>query len=321
MTPPVASRPTLCVVTPCYNEERSIDAFYAELRRALAHLHDIQIRAIFVDDGSTDGTLNKLRAFAESDACVEIISLSRNFGHQAALSAGLDAAEKSAVVMLDSDLQHPPALIPAMVARWREGFDVVSAIRNATADISWTKRATAGLFYWLMNVLSDTEVVPGAADFVLLSAPACEALRSMPERHRFLRGMVSWIGFRRTFVPFDAGARSGGDTKYTWTRMLRFALDAIFSFSTVPIRLASRLGMVLAFCGVLYLGFVIGRWWFKGDLVQGWGSLISIVLIVGGAQLVFIGLIGEYLARTYEETKRRPLYLVRERIRAAGRPE
>jgi polyisoprenyl-phosphate glycosyltransferase len=308
---------TLCVVTPCYNEERSIDAFFAELQRALSQIDDVTARLLFVDDGSTDGTLEKLRGFTRVDARVEVISLSRNFGHQAALSAGLDAAGGDAVVMLDSDLQHPPSLIPAMVARWREGSDVVSAIRRTTADASWTKRASAGVFYWLINALSDTKVVPGAADFVLLSAPAAAALRSMPERHRFLRGMVSWIGFRRAFIPFDAAARSGGDTKYTWTRMMRFAFDAIFSFSTVPIRLASRLGLSLAVLGVVYLGFILERWWHRGDLVQGWGSLISVVLIVGGAQLVFIGLIGEYLARTFEESKRRPLYVVREHIGAA----
>ncbi len=308
---------TLCVVTPCFNEERSIDAFLAELQRALAQLDDIAVRVLFVDDGSTDGTLEKLRSFARLDRRIEVISLSRNFGHQAALSAGLDAAAGDAVVMLDSDLQHPPSLIPAMVARWREGFDVVSAIRRTTADAGWTKRATARAFYWLINVLSDTEVVAGAADFVLLSAAAARALRSMPERHRFLRGMVSWIGFRRTFISFDAAARSGGDTKYTWTRMMRFALDAVFSFSTVPIRLASRFGFLLALLGVVYLGYILERWWHKGHLVQGWGSLISVVLIVGGAQLVFIGLIGEYLARTYEEAKRRPLYIVREHIGAA----
>jgi glycosyltransferase involved in cell wall biosynthesis len=308
---------TLCIVTPCYNEERSIEAFFADLQRALAQLDGIVSRILFVDDGSSDGTLEKLRGFTRVDARVEVISLSRNFGHQAALSAGLDAATGEAVLMLDSDLQHPPSLIPAMVARWREGFDVVSAIRRTTTDASWTKRATARVFYWLINLLSDTEVVPGAADFVLLSSAAATALKSMPERHRFLRGMVSWIGFRRAFVPFDAAARSGGDTKYTWTRMIRFALDAVFSFSTVPIRLASRVGFALALLGVVYLGFILERWWHRGDLVQGWGSLISVVLIVGGAQLVFIGLIGEYLARTYEESKRRPLYVVRERIGVA----
>jgi dolichol-phosphate mannosyltransferase len=304
-------------VAPCYNEEGSLDVFYGELQRALIQLDDVSVHILFVDDGSTDGTLEKLRGLARVDARIEVISLSRNFGHQAALSAGLDAATGDAVVMLDSDLQHPPSLIPAMVARWRDGFDVVSAIRRTTVDASWTKRATARAFYWLINALSDTKVVAGAADFVLLSAPALAALRSMPERHRFLRGMVSWIGFRRALIPFDAAARSSGDTKYTWGRMMRLAFDAVFSFSTVPIRVASRLGLGLALLGVVYLGFILERWWYRGDLVQGWGSLISVVLIVGGAQLVFIGLIGEYLARTYEESKRRPLYIVRERIAAA----
>jgi len=307
------TRQTLCVIAPFYNEERSLDAFYAELRVALAGLDGLEVRLIFVDDGSTDGTLAKLRNIVSLDPRVEVLSLSRNFGHQAALSAGLDAASGDAIVMLDSDLQHPPSLIPAMVACWRQGNDIVSAIRVSTGGAGWLKRASARAFYWLINRLSDTAIVPGAADFVLLSAVAHHALLAMPERHRFLRGMVSWIGFRRSFVEYHASPRSAGDTKYTWPRMFRFALDAVFSFSTVPIRLASRIGALIACAGVLYFAFVLWRYFFNGDFVQGWASLISVLLIVGGTQLVFIGLIGEYLARTYEEAKRRPIYLVRER--------
>jgi dolichol-phosphate mannosyltransferase len=228
----------LCVITPCYNEERSIEAFYAELTRALAPLDAAPLRLLFVDDGSTDRTLEQLRAIAARDSRVEVLSLSRNFGHQAALSAGIDAATGDAVVMLDSDLQHPPALIVEMVARWREGFDVVSAIRRAAPGTGWAKRLTARVFYWLMNRMSDTEIVPDAADFVLLSAAARDALRGMPERHRFLRGLVSWIGFRRSFLYYDSPARSAGRTKYTWGRMIQFALDAVFSFSTAPMNFA-----------------------------------------------------------------------------------
>ncbi|HVZ23085.1 MAG TPA: glycosyltransferase family 2 protein [Vicinamibacterales bacterium] len=301
------------MIAPCYNEERSIDAFYAELARALAGIADVTAHLIFIDDGSTDGTLEKLRTIGASDGRVEILSLSRNFGHQAALSAGLDAASGDAIVMLDSDLQHPPSLIPAMVAEWRSGFDVVSAVRASTADAGWGKRASARAFYWLINRLSDTAIVPGAADFVLLSRPAHHALLSMPERHRFLRGMVSWIGFKRAFVEYCANARSAGGSKYTWTRMFGLALDAVFSFSTLPIRLASRIGALIACAGVLYLAYVVWGYKFRTDFVAGWASLISVVLIIGGTQLVFIGLIGEYLARTYEESKHRPLYLVRER--------
>ncbi len=309
---------TLCVISPCYNEERSIDAFYAELRDALAKIADLRTRIILVDDGSSDGTLEALRRLAALDPRLEVLSLSRNFGHQAALSAGLDAASGDAIVMLDSDLQHPPSLIPDMVTRWREGFEIVSAVRVATTGAGVMKRASARLFYWLINRLSDTPIVLGAADFVLLSQSAHRALQSMPERHRFLRGMVSWIGFRRTFIEYRAAGRSAGDTKYTWTRMLGLALDAVFSFSTLPIRIASRVGALIACAGVFYFAFVLWRYFTAGDLVQGWASLISVLLIVGGTQLVFIGLIGEYLARTYEEAKRRPLYLVRERLGAAA---
>ena len=304
---------TLCVISPFYNEEHSVDAFYAELCAALGRIDGLSIRLLFVDDGSTDRTLEKLESLVSLDPRVEVLSLSRNFGHQAALSAGLDAASGDVVVMLDSDLQHPPSLIPAMVARWREGEEIVSAIRRSTDGAGLMKRASTHAFYWLINRLSDTKIVPGAADFVLLSRTAHRALVSMPERHRFLRGMVSWIGFRRGYVEYQASQRSAGDSKYTWTRMLGLALDAVFSFSVLPIRIASRLGALIAVAGVIYFSYVIWKYFATGDVVQGWASLISVLLIIGGTQLVFIGLIGEYLARTYEESKGRPLYVIRER--------
>jgi polyisoprenyl-phosphate glycosyltransferase len=310
-------RPTLTIVAPCYNEAGGIEAFYRQVRETLDGIPRLTGRLVFVDDGSTDGTLEKLNAIAARDASVEVYSLSRNFGHQVALSAGLDVARGDAILMMDSDLQHPPSLIPELVRRWQSGFDVVSAVRNTTSGAGLLKRATASAFYWLINRLSDVEIVPGAADFCLLSRRAHEALLAMPERHRFLRGMVSWIGFPRALVPFDAPQRAAGTSKYTLFKMMAFALDALLSFSAAPMRVASRMGMLLVLPGLAYLVYVVYRY-MAGGTVPGWGSTLSVLLIIGGTQLVFIGLIGEYLSRIFEETKHRPLYVLKQRPPAAA---
>src|SRR5712692_696865 len=255
--PPIM--PVLTVVAPCFNEAAVIDLFCTELRAALDALPGVEARMLFVDDGSTDATLEKLDAIAARDPRVDVYSLSRNFGHQIALAAGLDVARGDAVVMMDSDLQHPPAVIAEFVRQWQAGYDVVSAVRVTTDRATVYKRATARLFYWLINRLSDVEIVPGAADFCLLSARAHRVLISMPERHRFLRGMVSWVGFRRAFVPFSAPARRAGESKYTRLKMIGFAIDALLSFSAAPMRVASRIGAALVAPGRLYLVYVIGR--------------------------------------------------------------
>jgi len=318
--PARAGRRTLCVVSPCYNESAGIRAFHGELARVLASLEDLDHRIVYVDDGSDDATLEVLNGIAAADPRVEVYSLSRNFGHQVALTAGCDVARGDLLVLMDSDLQHPPALIPALVARWRAGADVVSAVRLRTAGASWFKRATADLFYGLLNSISDTRIVPGAADFVLLSRRAHEALLRMPERHRFLRGMVSWIGFRREFVEYEAPRRSAGESNYTLRRMVRLASDALFSFSTAPVRLATRMGLAVVACGMLYLLYVL--WAIVArpeEIVPGWTSLVIVVLILSGVQILFVGLIGEYIARIFEEAKARPLYFFKQRP-DEGRP-
>src|SRR5512138_184833 len=308
-----AGRPTLTIVSPCYNEAAGIETFYRQVRDVLDSMPRVSGRIVLVDDGSTDGTLEKLDAIAARDPGVEVYSLSRNFGHQVALSAGLDVARGDAVLMMDSDLQHPPSLIPELVRRWQSGFDVVSAVRNTTSGATLVKRATAAAFYWLINRLSDVEIVPGAADFCLLSRRAHEALLAMPERHRFLRGMVSWIGFPRARVPFDAPERPAGSSKYTLFKMMALAVDALLSFSAAPMRMASRMGLLLVVPGVVYLAYILYRYFLVGDTVPGWGSTVSVLLVVGGTQLVFIGLIGEYLSRIFEQTKQRPLYVLKQR--------
>ena len=301
----------LSVVVPCFNEAVGIDRFHAELAAALDRLA-LSWHVYFIDDGSTDGTLERLNALAKGDRRVRVYSLSRNFGHQVALSAGLDVTEGTAVLMMDADLQHPPAIVPAMVEEWRAGADVVSAVRRETADATWFKRASARLFYWLINRLGDTPIVPGAADFCLLSTRAHAALCAMPERHRFLRGMVSWIGFTRVFVPFEAPERSAGTSKYTPLKMTALAADALLSFSAAPMRLASRMGVALLVPGAVYFVYILVRYVTMNDFVRGWGSLIGTLLVIGGIQLIFIGLVGEYLARIFEESKRRPLYFFKQ---------
>lgn len=319
MAPPhLPGHVTLTVIAPCYNEAEGIEAFYQQVRDVLDSLPRTAGRIVFVDDGSTDGTLDRIDLIAARDEAVEVYSLSRNFGHQVALSAGLDVAHGDAVVMMDADLQHPPQLIPELVRQWQAGFDVVSAVRTMTSGGSFFKKTTAHAFYWLINRLSDIQIIPGAADFCLLSRRAHEALVAMPEHHRFLRGMVSWIGFPRTLVSFDAPERSAGVSKYTLLKMMGLAIDALLSFSAAPMRIASRMGALLAIPSFAYLAYVIARYFLVGDLVPGWGSTVSVLLIVGGTQLVFIGLIGEYLSRIFEETKHRPLYVFKQRPPAAA---
>src|SRR5688572_21455610 len=245
-------RPVLCVVSPCYNEAEVIGPFYRELKRVLQALPDLDHRILFVDDGSSDATLERLNDIAAEDPSVDVYALSRNFGHQIALTAGLDAARGDAVVMMDSDLQHPPELIPRMVELWREGNDVVSALRRRTADETFFKGLSSRGFYTLINLLSNTPIEPGAADFCLLSRRAHKGLRSLPERHRFLRGMVSWIGFRRALVPYDAASRHAGKSKYTLRRMLALASNAVVSFSAAPLQAASRIGLAVVGAGCVY---------------------------------------------------------------------
>jgi dolichol-phosphate mannosyltransferase len=302
----------LSIVAPCYNEAAGIEAFYLQLRTAVAALPQFELEMIFIDDGSTDATLDVLNRIAAADPSVRVYAFSKNFGHQIALSAGIDVSSGDAVVMLDSDLQHPPSLIPKMVEQWEAGFDVVSAKRTTTVGVSWAKRFTSRMFYRIINLLSDTPIPEGVADFCLLSSRARAALRAMPEHHRFVRGMVAWIGFPRAYVPYEAAMRSGGDTKYTVFHMLAFAREAVLSFSATPVRLATRGGVVVAACGGVYLLYILASYFTKHDLARGWGSLIATVLILGGLQLAFIGLIGEYLVRVFEESKHRPLYIFKQ---------
>lgn len=306
-------RPTLGVIVPVYNEEGGLRRFHEELTHALDSVPRT-CALWFVDDGSRDHTLDVLLEIAGRDPRVRIIELSRNFGHQAALSAGLDLARQDAVVTIDGDGQHPPSLIPAMLALHDAGADVVQALRHDSPAASglW-KRLSSRLFYSLVNTFSDVRLAQGSADFRLLSAPAADALRSMPEAHRFLRGMVSWLGFRQENITYFAAARLSGSTKYSFRKMLDLAVHALFSFSRSPLRLCYLLGAALLALSVAeglytaYLYFSPRR----SELVPGWSSLLFFVLMGNGMQLVTLGVVAHYVGYIFDEVKRRPRYIVR----------
>jgi dolichol-phosphate mannosyltransferase len=300
----------ICVVCPCYDEEQGIHAFYAELKRVLTNdCPTIAHNIVFVDDGSRDATLQRLQEIEAQDDSVLVYSLARNQGHQIALSAGLDIASGDAVIVMDSDLQHPPDLIPELIRQWKAGHDVVLAVRQQTEGASLFKRLTSDGFYWVFNFLSDVKLTPGAADFCLLSGKAHQALCQMPERRRFLRGMIAWMGFQTARVRYIAPSRFAGESSYGVGRMLKLAMDATISFSTRPIRLATKAGALCVAIGLIYLTYILGRYLILGDLSPGWASILGTVIVMGGAQLLSIGLIGEYLAHIFEEVKGRPLYL------------
>lgn len=305
-------RRLVSIVSPCYNEAEVIGLFYEELRRVIDGLAEHDFELILIDDGSADRTLEALNRITDRDRRVRVASFSRNFGHQIALTAGLDFATGDAVIMMDSDLQHPPSLIPELIRRWREGHDIVSAVREDTESVSIFKKASSRAFYWLINALGAVHIPHGAADFCLVSRRVARAVQGMRERHRFLRGMIAWSGFSRALVPYRAAARAAGQSKYTLFKMVGMAVDAILSFSTVPIRLATRAGVLITGLGFAYLAWNLIKAFATGRMTPGWASLIGITMILGGSQLMFIGLIGQYLARVFEELKGRPLYILKQ---------
>ena len=300
----------LSVVAPVFNEDETLDEFS---RRVRAALEGIAYELVLVDDGSSDRTPELLRAIAKEDERVRVISLSRNFGHQAALTAGLDHAEGDVVVMLDADLQDPPELVPEMLDAWRNGADVVYAVRKARSGETQFKLATARWFYKIFSRLTRLDLTPNAGDFRLLDRRALDALLSMRERNRFLRGMSVWVGFEQAAVAYDRDPRFAGETKYTFRKMLRFSLDAISSFSHTPLQAATLLGFVFSTVAFLAIPVAIG-FRIAGEFVPGITTVLLVVLLLGGIQLITVGIIGEYLGRVYDEVKQRPLYLVKSRL-------
>ncbi|MFH1747793.1 MAG: glycosyltransferase family 2 protein [Planctomycetota bacterium] len=304
--------PDLSIVIPVYNERANLSVLLARLWAATEPV-DLSFEVLFVDDGSTDDTSAELCRLAESDPRIRWLRLSRNFGHQAALVAGLAHAASAAVITMDGDLQHPPELIPELIARWRAGTDVVQAVRREPADHSALKRAGSRGFYRLLSSVSRINVTPGAADFRLMSREAVDAFIACGERCRFNRGLVQWIGFTCVELPYEAQPRHAGRSKYSYRAMVRLAGDAIFSFSSLPLRLAGLAGVGVSLAAAAYLLFVLWARVFTERTVPGWSSILATVLVLGGVNLIVLWILGEYVGRLYEEVKQRPIYIVRAR--------
>jgi glycosyltransferase involved in cell wall biosynthesis len=310
------TRPTLSVVVPLYNEAGIVPQLFERIGGVVERLHsEYDYEIVLVNDGSADGTAAAIRREMERRPHVVLVNLSRNFGHQLAATAGLEIAAGDAVVLMDGDLQDPPELIETFLRRWREGYDVVYAVRRTRPGESRFKLFTARLFYRIIKRLTRIAIPLDAGDFRLMSRRVVDALRRSPERNRFLRGMVSWVGFNQTAIEYDRDVRYAGSTKYPLAKMMRFAMDGITSFSDIPLRFASYFGFTVSAIAFIYALIVIGFKLFSLNppaYTPGWASTIVAVLFLGGVQLMSLGILGEYLGRVYDEVKGRPLYLISE---------
>lgn len=302
------------LVIPVYNEAGVVEQTYANLCKVIDCLPH-KFTFYYVDDGSEDTTVGSLNALAKIDPRIVILEFARNFGHQAALTAGLDAAQGDFVISLDADGQHPPELIPQMIALFEQGYDIVQGQRIEEGQGVSFKQFTSSGFYTLINTISGTRMEPGAADFRGLSRQAVNALKAMPEYHRFLRGMISWMGFRSVILPYHEPSRLAGKSKYSFGKMFRLAMDALFSFSLVPLYLGMTAGGILLCLAAGQILYVLS-FWFTGrssELVPGWSSLMSVMLVIGGMIMILLGFIGVYVGYIFQEVKRRPVYLLKKR--------
>lgn len=303
------NRQTLAVVVPAFNEGEGLAAFHARLAAVLDRL-DLDSTVVYVDDGSRDDTWQVMGSLAAHDPRVVRARLSRNFGKELALTAGLDLADADAVVVIDADLQDPPELIPDFVARWREGFDVVYGTRAERQGETWLKRLTASTFYRLIGRISATPIPADTGDFRLLSRRAHQALKGLRERHRFMKGLFAWVGYRQTALVYQRDPRHAGTSKFNYLKLWNFAVEGITSFSAVPLRLATWIGVATALVAFVFGVWVVIKAALYGDPVRGYPSLMAVVLFLGGVQLLALGIIGEYLGRLFMESKQRPLYLL-----------
>mgnify|MGYP000709270608 CR=1 FL=1 len=300
----------LTVVVAAHDEAAALPLLHPRIRAALEGLQGLRTRVLYVDDGSGDATWEVLRDIAAADPQVELLRLSRNFGKEAALTAGLDRVTAGAAMILDADGQDPPELIPEFVARWREGWDDVYGTRIAREGEGWLRRATAAVFYRVIRRLSHTPVPADTGDYRLLSPRVLAALRELRERHRFMKGLFGWVGFSRIALPYRRAPRLAGRSKFGFWRLWNFALEGITSFSTAPLRVATYIGLFTALAAFASGVVVLAKTLVWGDRVAGWPTMMVVILFLGGVQLIALGLIGEYLGRLYEESKQRPLYLV-----------
>jgi dolichol-phosphate mannosyltransferase len=301
------------ITIPVYNEAEVVLTLYGRLTQVMEMLGE-PYEMIFINDGSSDDSAKLLRELRTKDNRVKFVSFSRNFGHQIAITAGLDYSSGEVVVVMDADLQDPPEVIPQLIEKWREGYDVVFAVREKREGESLFKRMTATLFYRLFRRLTATDILLDAGEFRLMSRRAVEALSAIRERNRFVRGLASWIGFRQTSITFTRDARYTGETKYSLTKMVKLALNGITSFSALPLQLATYLGFIASLLSLVYIAYAIAIKVFTNHAVPGWASIMVAILFIGGVQLISLGIIGEYISRIYDEVKQRPLYLVDELV-------
>lgn len=302
--------PELSVVVPAYNEEAVIEETYRRVTEVLAGLA-LSYEIIFIDDGSSDNTVDLLHRISQRDPLAKIISFSRNFGHQNAIMAGLQYSAGRAVISMDADLQHPPELIPALIDKWREGFDVVYTIREYKEGTGILKKMTSLAFYKFINIMAQINIKPGSADFRLLDRKVVDTLIGLKEKTNFLRGLIVWAGFKQTGLNYMAAERFSGKTKYTLRKMIVFALDGIISFSTFPLRITMFLGLTISSCSFLYMLYALYIKLFTSKTVPGWASIVVPILFFGGIQFIIIGIQGEYIGRIYEEVKGRPAFIIK----------
>ncbi|MDS4068011.1 MAG: glycosyltransferase family 2 protein [Candidatus Competibacter sp.] len=304
---------SISFVVPVFNEAATIASFLAGMEQVLSQLSDYEFEFIFVNDGSTDDTLSNLIGISVSDPRIIVVDLSRNFGKEAALTAGLHEAHGDAVIPIDVDLQDPPEVILHLLSAWRRGYEVVTARRSDRSADSLVKRKSAEFFYWIHNLISDLKIPKDVGDFRLLDHKVVEAMKCLPENRRFMKGLFAWVGFRTTVVDYIRQPRSAGQSKFSALKLWNFAMEGITSFSTVLLRFWTYIGIVIALLAFAYMCFIIGRTLILGVDIPGYASLLAVILFLGGIQLIGIGILGEYIGRIYMESKRRPAYIVRSR--------
>ncbi|SMD01708.1 glycosyltransferase family 2 protein [Sporomusa malonica] len=305
----------ISIVVPVYNEQENVAVFYQEVCKHMEP-KGYPFELIFVDDGSTDETVLILNKLTQQDTRVRAIILARNFGHQLALSCGLDHAHGDAVITMDGDMQHPPEMLPILINRWEDGFEVVQTIRKDTQGVSWFKRFTSKIFYRIINSVSNINMAEGGSDFRLLDRKAVDTFKSFKEKARFIRGIIGAMGYRQTQIEFVAPQRFAGKSKFSLRKMLNFALDGITAYSRLPLRLAFYMGILSGLLSLVLTIDVVYTKLFTADAVPGWATIAASVLLLGGLQLVGLGIIGEYIGRIFEEVKERPLYWVREELKS-----
>lgn len=308
---------TISIVVPCLNEQENLPFLLERLSAELDRKYSFEV--IIVDDGSTDGTLSVLKQLSAHYPVLRFISFSRNFGHQQALKAGMDMATGQCVITMDADLQHPPALLHKLIEKWREGYDIVYTVRQDAPSITQFKKLSAKVFYAIINKLADFPIAEGAADFRLLDRRVVSVITELQDPYLFLRGLIPWLGFNQLAIPYTPDARFAGSTKYSLTRMMRLALHGVTSFSIKPLRLATIVGTIISMTAFMYLAYAIFALCILDIALPGWASILSSVLFLGGIQLLFLGVLGEYIGMLYVQSKGRPSYIIREQSRELAR--